>query len=255
MLFNNTFAQKSRINKDGDDFVEINSKSEAVKMDVEKCIENVAEESIFTLGRYGGQTELVGNYFDNEIFDANYLYYLGEKKVATISEMESSLELLMEEHLGNCVGSFNKEINTINLGPEKVNKNLLFDIFVEEKGEVQADVQISEGFVTYNVKWPLLVNLNSQEKEIVNYPEKEFLVNLNHMALFSEEFIKRIHLNPYILDANYIMEQNYTADIAMMNNDTYVFLITDNSSMIDYQPLKFLMAAKINTSQLYLLGD
>ncbi len=75
------------------------------------------------------------------------------------------------------------------------------------------------------------------------------------MALFSEEFIKRIHLNPYILDANYIMEQNYTADIAMMNNDTYVFLITDNSSMIDYQPLKFLMAAKINTSQLYLLGD
>ncbi len=218
-------------------------------------MEDVAEESIFTLGRYGGQTELVGNYFDNQIFDANYLYDLGDKNVATVSDMEESLEQLMEEHLSKCVGIFNEEINEINFDEDVVNKNLLFDLFVEEKGTVQADVDISEGLVTYNVKWPLLISANAQEKEIVKYPEKEFLVDLNHMALFSEEFVERIHLNPYLIDANYIFEQNYSVNMTMMNNDTYIFLITDNTSMIDYQPLKFLMAAKIDAKQLYLLGD
>ncbi len=107
-IFSNNSAQKKTLSQNGEDFVEINSKSEAVKMDVEKCIEDVAEESIFTLGRYGGQTELVGNYFDNRVFDANYLYDLGDKNVATVSDMEESLEQLMEEHLSKCVGIFNE---------------------------------------------------------------------------------------------------------------------------------------------------
>jgi hypothetical protein len=255
LILTNSFIQENKINSDKDNLIKLSSKTEAVKLYIGSCIDGIAKKSIFTLGRYGGQIELASNYFDSELFNANYVYYLGEKNAPSIEEMEKSLELLMERDLEKCVGEFNPEISEVNINGNNVNKELLSDIFVEQKGEVQADVKITKGLVVYNVQWPLVIKVKKQKKELVHFPKKEFLVDLNHIALFTQEFIDKIYLNPYLLDINYALKQNYTMDLAMFNDDTYVILITDNNSMIDYQPLKFLMAVKINTSKPYLLGD
>lgn len=247
-------VKKEQLQKDADAALELESKANSVKALVENCIEKTGEKAIIILGYRGGKEDLVGPYLDEQLFDANYLYNLGETSAPTVEEMEHSLETLVEENLKKCTGqiehSRSLEISPEGVSPELINYNLLFDSMVAEIGEVNATVKIEDDNTLLTVNWPLLITVGEQEKEITNFPTQKYDADLEKLSLFSQEFVSKLNYDPYVIDAFYLLEQNYTIDVGLVNNDTYVFLVTDNSSMIDYTPLKFLFAAKVGETPL-----
>ncbi len=250
--------KKGSLQKDADAAVELESRANSVKALVENCIEKTGEKAILTLGYRGGKEDLVGPYLDEQLFDANYLYNMGETSAPTVEEMEDSLEMLVEKNLKKCTGKvgYSRSLGAspVEVSPELINYNLLFDSMVAETGEVNATVKIEDDNTLLTVSWPLLVTVGEQKKEITNFPTQKYNANLEKISLFSQEFISKLNYDPYVIDAFYLLEQNYTIDVGLVNNDTYVFLVTDNSSIIDYTPLKFLFAAKVGETPLEVVG-
>jgi hypothetical protein len=242
-------VKKEKLQKDADAALELESKTDSVKTLVEDCIEKTGEKAILILGYRGGKEDLVGPYLDEQLFDANYLYNMGETSAPTVEEMENSLETLVEKNLKKCTGKMDYS-RSLDVSPEIINYNLLFDSMVAETGDIDATVKIENDNTLLTVTWPLIVTVGEQKKEITNFPMQKYNADLEKLSLFSQEFVTQLNYDPYVIDAFYLLKQNYTIDVGLVNNDTYVFLITDNSSMIDYTPLKFLFAAKVGETPL-----
>ena len=241
--------KKEKLQKDADATAELESKANSVKTLVEDCIEKTGEKAILILGYRGGKEDLIGPYLDEQLFDANYLYNMGETSAPTVEEMESSLENIVEKNLKKCTGKIDYS-RSLDVSPEIINYNLLFDSMIAETGEINATVKIEDDNTLLTVNWPLIITVGEQKKEITSFPTEKYDANLEKVSLFSQEFVDKLNYDPYVIDAFYLLEQNYTIDVGLVNNDTYVFLVTDNSSIIDYTPLKFLFAAKVGETPL-----
>ena len=246
-FFLKDYMTTEQIKQDEADTLELSLNADKVKSEVNWCIDRTAKDAVITLGYYGGKDDLVGPFFDEEVFDANYLYYLGEKQTSSIDDMEVILSGMMTEQLPKCFEKF-ESLKKINVNEEVVNFGLIAESFQVEKGKVNSSVVIDSGVVNFNINWPIKINFKDKVKEIEQFPNTRLNIELNRMGLFLEEFMEKLKERPYLIDAIYLLEQNYSTDVSLFNNDTYVFLITDNSSIVDYEPLRFLFASKVNST-------
>ena len=229
--------------------LDLEHKSQTVKLLVESCIRQVAERAIITIGYRGGKKELNEPFFDGQVFSANYLYYLGDGQASSIEEIESFLENIMDDQLLECLPQDFKQQNIINEGI--VMDNQIFPGLTINTEEIESTVVIDEQSVSFMVNWPLTLRLEDMQKRMENFAPVTLSVRLKKTGLFVKDFIQQLELNPYIIDAFYLLDQNLTIDMALYQEDTYVFLITDENSMIDNAPFRFLFAAKIKIPEAY----
>jgi hypothetical protein len=244
-IYLNNYMKEKQLEQEVADKFELDLNSEKIKNRVEWCINDLGEKAILTLGFYGGKKELVGNFFDEEVFDANYLYYLGEEQTSSVEEMEDSLSIMLDERLEDCLGEVGKP-KLIDVEEDVVSHDLIFESFQVEKGEVDTTTKIVDESVLFTVKWPLELKFKNQEKEMIDFPITKVKADLKRGALFLEDFMERIKEQPYYIDVIYLLENNYTTDVSLFNNDTYIFLVTDNNSIINHEPLRFLFASKVD---------
>lgn len=240
-----------QIKQDEADTLELSLNADKVKSEVNWCIDRTAKDAVITLGYYGGKEDLVGPFFDEELFDANYLYYLGEKQTSSIDDMEVALGGMMDNHLLECFEKF-EGLKKININDEIINTELIAESFQVEKGKVNSSVVIGDGVVNFNVNWPLEIRFKDKVKEIEQFPNTRLNIELDRMGLFLEEFMKRMEMNPQFVDVFYLLEQNYSIHTSVFNNDTYVFLFEDENSIVDYEPLTFLFSVKVNSSEVLI---
>ena len=247
-IYLNNYLKTKQLEQDTADKLGLDLKTQSVKNLVENCIEEVGTKSIIQLGFHGGKKDLTGPFFDEKVFDANYLYYLGEDKTSSVKEIEDDLSIMMEEHLNDCVGNFNI-FKLVEFKEEMINHDLVSESFKIEQGNISASSKINDATVFFTINWPLKLKYKTMEKEISDFSIKKYGLELKRMSLFVEDFIEQIAAHPYLIDAFYLLKQNYTINMALFNNDTYTFLVTDNRSMIEGEPLRFLFAAKVNLSE------
>ncbi len=240
-----------QIKQDEADTLELSLNADKVKSEVNWCIDRTAKDAVITLGYYGGKDDLVGPFFDEEVFDANYLYYLGDTQTSSIEDMEVILSGMMTEQLPKCFEKF-EDLKKINVNEEVVNFGLIAESFQLEKGEVNSSVVINDGAVNFNINWPIKINFKDKVKEIDQFPNTRLDIELNRMGLFLEEFMERMKMNPQFVDMFYLLEQNYSIHTSVFNNDTYVFLFEDENSIVDYEPLTFLFSVKVNSSEVLI---
>jgi len=240
-----------QIKQDEADTLELTLNADKVKSSVEYCIEETAEKSIITLGYYGGKEDFVGPFFDEEVFDANYLYYMGKTQTSSTDDMEVILGGMMDEHLPECFEKF-EDLKKVNVNNEVINTELIAESFQLDKGKVNSSVVINDGAVNFNVNWPIKINFKDKVKEIEQFPNARLNIELEKMGLFLEEFMERMEMNPQFVDMFYLLEQNYSIHTSIFNNDTYVFLFEDENSIVDYKPLTFLFSVKVNSSEVLI---
>ncbi|HIJ11014.1 TPA: hypothetical protein HA278_03060, partial [Candidatus Woesearchaeota archaeon] len=122
LLFLSGVVQTSSLEQD--DAVDLQRHAVYVQQYVDNCVEDTAAKSLVTLGYRGGKDALVGPFFDEEFFDSNYVLYNGDSHVATVQEMESHLEGLMDKHVQDCLPPADN--NNILVENDIVNPGTLF---------------------------------------------------------------------------------------------------------------------------------
>ena len=149
----------------------------------------------------------------------------------------------MNKKLLKCLPQDFKKNKVINLNLYQ--NNFLFKDLKIDSEQISTKVNINEKHVTFDVKWPIMIKLNNVEKKIENFSPVKLKVNLKKIGIFVNEFIDLLDMNPYMIDPLYLLDQNLKIDLALYNEDTYLFLITDENNLISDKPFKFLFAMKI----------
>lgn len=217
----------------------LDNKAQAMKVLVEQCEEDVGESALITLGYRGGRSSLEAPFFQDNTIALNYNYYLGESTVPSLENMEESLEKLVTNNLEQCVS----------VSLEEQDENYTFQGASITLGSIETDAQITDGSVIYLIKWPITITINTAKKRLEEFSPIEIPIKLKEMRYVIDTFMWQLTINPYFIDTFYLLEQGFSFDIALYNPDTYVFIISDNQTTLNYAPYKFLFAAKINTSK------
>ncbi len=214
--------------------LEFNQKTHQVELMVESCIRQVAQRSIYTIGVRGGKLRLEEPFYNSSVFSANYGFYLNESRVLSLHELEGMLATMMNVHLKECL----PEIFT---APPVISNDfmsqeqILRGIEIKSE-EVNTTVHISEREVSFEVTWPMAVVIEGTEKHLDHFAPVMVPVKLGKLQLFVHDFVEQLVVNPYIIDAFYLLEANLSIDMSLYNQDTYVFVITDNSTLVLGQP-------------------
>lgn len=235
LFFLNQYLTTKKAQIDQTETIKLNQKADALAFQVENCIQDVSEKALITLGYYGGRDILLRPHFQAEVFDSNYLFY-GNSPPPTVEEMESSLEKMVNRHLPECLPQ-----ETI-IDQELVNHALLFESSIEP-GDVDTTVEIEEA-VLFTVRWPLTIRINDQEKTIEDFVPVKHPVRLKRMNHFLQEFGQQLRENPYFIDGFFLLQQNLTIDFTNYESD-YLFLVSDENSLINYEPFRYLFAVQI----------
>lgn len=194
---------------------------------VNHCIEETAKKAIITVGRWGGKSSQSDISLNSQNLTMNYLLYADKTYVSSLREIEQSLSLLVNEHLPECL----------------VKEQLHFASLKIET--VQTKTVVYDDFVQFEVYWPLTISQDDASQKIASFPLTKIPVRLKKSALLSKEITAKIQQNPYFIDPVYLLQQNLTINLDLLGNDTYIFLITDEKSIIGNSPYTFAFAVKI----------
>ncbi|MBI2573256.1 hypothetical protein HYV86_05325 [Candidatus Woesearchaeota archaeon] len=238
-----------------------------VEQTVSNCVEDVAARSLITVGYYGGKDRLVGPYYDDVLFDSNYLFYNDTSLMPNATQVEDTLELMVQKRVVDCIhfvsnsssssSSFSR--NTSDSSPNSrsvettslLDYNSLFEgIEVTPLDPPTVDVNLAEEHVLFTVNWPVEVRHGEMAREISDFSPSPFMLHFKSMIDAASLFVSQLAVNNGTLDALSLVEQNVTYDISLLGNDTYLVLITDNSSLINYRPLGFLFAGQFNAGEI-----
>lgn len=224
-------------------------KVEAFRQYMDSCAQQKGKNVLIALGYYGGNKELVGPYFDAELFDSNYLVFNNEERAPSLDAIMENGEALLREELEDCLSSF--KITSRDPKPiqeDIVNYGLVFDSLEVKPGAMQAEMILGKDDVSFAINWPIEVGGEDSTTEISSFAAGPYPVRLGEMSVLVENFTSQLAQNPYFIDPIYLLEYNMSYDITVVSNDTYIVLITDNQSIVNYQPLQFLFAVKVNST-------
>ncbi|MBS3118084.1 hypothetical protein J4417_00185 [Candidatus Woesearchaeota archaeon] len=226
-----------------EDTIYLNAESEKIKMTLDKCLKKVSGKALLNLGYFGGRDTIFFPYFEGEMFNANYGHYLGADTTPSTEEMEEYLAEMIEEHLPSCAtGAGIKNYSVLN--GNGLNKNIAYLTNVQI-GKLETTAKIGEQTVLFQVNWPIKIIQGTSEREVAFF-EINHKIKLKELSLFVQNLTLQIQEHPFFIDPLALLHEGYFIDAALFNKDTYLFLITDNQSKIESQPIRFLFAAKIN---------
>jgi hypothetical protein len=230
---------KEKITSQQETISTTNNKAEVLRTLVEQCLEDVGENALITIGYRGGRDSLGTPFLQTNTMSINYGYYLGEGNNPSLKEMQTSLKILLENNIESCV------ISSL----ENRGENFFFYGALISLETPEVDVEITEDSTIFMLHLPIKLSMGDIEKKLENFSPIEIPVRLKDMNAISTSIVKQLTINPYFIDAFYLLDQTFSFDISFITPDTYIFLITDNQTKIDNEPYQFLFATKIKVPE------
>lgn len=195
---------------------------------IESCIKNTAENALVFIGQQGGYYDLPYN------SDGSYIYYFAANKSYFPKEetVEQQLSLYMDEMIPFCTKNF-----------------VDFSDFQTDAdpAAIKTTTTILEYQVKFDVEWPILM-----KRADLSYNLNEFSIEipsrLNTVYNVAGNMISEQLKNPSSIClscmTNLAIENNLYIDMENYGNDSVIFTITDNKTLINNQPYDFVFANK-----------
>lgn len=239
--------EQSIANSDQDsnqDTINLQYQKTIVNSLIQDCLDDASGQALISFGLLGGTDQTSGAMFESEYFNASYLYYLDELYIDDIDSMQTKIEELTISELEKCLPKGEVSEETI-IDTKLTSIDNLYSSLVSTEPTATVET-IDEGdSMLLTLNWPVEVEVDGKRSELATQWEIEYPVDLNKIETMLTTFLAKLQQNKYALDTFFFFEYNVNADIAFVDNDTYIFLITDNNTMIDSTPLQILFAAKI----------
>ena len=199
-----------------------------VLFNFENCIKITTYKGIREIGRYGGFSYIKEPYFSSETFKADYAVYNNTITLPLLNETEIYLSNYLKANIPVCVNF------------------TLFKEFEFEDNGIDVNSSFREKSVEITINWNLHLNkYNQNEKFSYHLPAttKEFPIRFLNIYSIVESIAAKSLLDPNYVDVIFLLNQFSNITYSVYNNDTVVYLITDNE-VISSTPYYFIFATK-----------
>ncbi len=176
-----------------------------IKNYVDLCAKSSASDALYLLGVQGGYTAPPKLYFQSAYAKIAYWYYKGEDTSPTIEEMEQELSSYVNRALPECV------------------ENL--DAFRDMGFEFEN--------VEFKIDYPITVMQGESKAEISEF-YKIIPVRLGYMHSIIKEIVEKEIEDPDWVDMTYLINQDFNFKIYPYDENTLIYSVLDNQSIIDY---------------------
>lgn len=215
--------------------------TEPVKLYMESCAKDIAEDGLYIIGRKGGYITTPQFNIEYMGFNLSYFYYKGQRKMPAKSEMEAQLSNYMNANIPYCdLSQFN---------------NTGLDI---KTGNATSKVSFAEQSTLIIINYPLTITKGKMSASLKNY-SIELPVKFGKLYSSIE-----LLTNKQILDQKNILlsdikdigaANNYYFNLQGNGNDTMIFIVTDNSSKVYNEPYEFRYAYAYSTTEIPLAAN
>lgn len=190
---------------------------------INQCVKKTGEDGLTLLGKQGGAI-ILKDYIDIQGLGISYMYRNGNK-MPSIGNIQDELSFYINANLKVCFRDF-EDFKRMGWGVEK--------------GEVNANTQINQRDVTFEVDFPLKVMNKGKTIQF-----DRFLVNLNIRLKFIYDMVSSIvsfnEINPGIIDMTEL--NNYDVNVTIFPyNKSIIYAIDDSKSLIINKPYRFMFA-------------
>jgi len=209
------FTKSYRIEKIGTVY---SSEMSPIKNYVDLCAKSSATDALYLLGVQGGYTTPPKLYFQSAYAKIAYWYYQGEDTSPTIEEMEQELSSYINRALPECIENLDA-----------------FSVmgFEFEFGEINTETKINENNVEFRIDYPITI-IKGESKAEINEFYKIIPVRLGHIHSIAEEIVKKEIEDPDWIDMTYLVNQDLNFKIYPYDENTLIYSLLDNQSVIDY---------------------
>jgi hypothetical protein len=202
--------------------------TEEIKSHVEDCLNQVASSAIYRIGARSGYLELKENYYPTLYDNTNYLYYENVSSLHVNGEIEHRISKYVDDHIIECV-NFS-----------------LFNNFEIEFKETKTETVLGYDNIFVYLDWPLFIKKDNVERKI---DEFEIKIDVRFLTIYDavKNIIESTEKHPGIIDQVLLFNQNVTYIDYTYTNETVVYLITDEKSMLNNKPYyQFVFATKVS---------
>ena len=210
---------------------------EPVQLYVESCIKSVGEDAIVFTSRQGGYFELpelsTTDYFSNTA----YYFSIDKNLMPSQERVEKEISKYMDNELFFCLKNF-----------EDFRKEGM-DIKI---ANISTTTLILPSSVLFKVNMPLTIKTQQAKTGLSDFSGS--LENIRLKTIYNitkdmtEEQMKKFDSICVSCILRMAIENDVYVDLQRLGNDTVVFTITDNNSIVKNQPLEYVFANKYNVS-------
>jgi hypothetical protein len=187
------------------------SEVEELRDDLLDCFSDTAETTFFELGYQGGYSDLPRDSYETGFLNVPYFFSYGEVKMVDVSEFEEEFAVGFENGL-DCVD---------------------FSGYNVTEGEMEVNVEISEGLVEYSVDYPLEVVYGATVYDVSESYEFSLSVPFVYVYSVVSEFVESSS-GDYI-DVSYMLDQDLdSVDYFSPEDETYVFFVLKGTEYGNY---------------------
>ncbi|MFH1823487.1 MAG: hypothetical protein ABH817_02115 [archaeon] len=195
-----------------------------IRVYIEDCLEVTLEEALVFIGMQGGFAEPT-SYIETEIGPIVYWKHYGRDLTPSLEDIGKNISQYINYVLPLCTNGFTFFRQQ---GYE----------FTEE--EVITQTSINSKGISVKVTYPISI-----VKEDSSFKIKDFSVSVNVRLVDIYNSAKRVlALHGETLDFTGIIEEEFDFSILQYSNADYIYVITDNSSIILNSPYTFMFAAR-----------
>ncbi len=213
-------------NSDQEKYSSISPQIKTIDEYINNCVKTVGEESILLIGQQSGYYKLPEKSTENSI--AYYLYK--EKLIPPLSTIENSISSYVNVNLDSCIKNFT-DIKGFKFKAEKVS----------------AKASIKDKTVILNVDYPVKITKAKSEYQLSEFKS---VIPVRLGIIYNVTFNI---VNEQLKDNNNICltclvnignNNDLKINLANYGNDTIIFTILDEKSVINNQPYEFNFAIK-----------
>ena len=201
---------------------------------VDLCAKSSASDALYLLGVQGGYTAPPKLYFQSAYAKIAYWYYKGEDVSPTIKEMEQELSSYVDKALPECIENLNAF------------RDMGFEF---EFGEINTETKINENNVEFKINYPITIIKGESKAEISEF-YKMIPARLGYTYNIIKTIVGKEVEDPEWIDITYLVDQDLDFKIYPYNENTLVYSVLDNQSMIGHgAQFMFLFANGFNKSE------
>ncbi len=219
---------------------------EAVKIDdanirsfAQFCVDTMAKNAVFYLGFVGGnlKNSVFPQFFHYDSFyKIPYYYYEGSSLVLTEDGFKNLvLAKYMNENLRKCTNNF-KAFENVRI--------------VDSSARTTIDV--SDGEIIFNVKYPVSINRGFQVKNIEPSYKAVVKVRLKEIIQIAQKIVENEVVKDRYIHWDYLTDvsnKNYNITAYTEDDNTIIYRIIDLENEIEKEPYIFQFANKIKVKE------
>jgi len=194
---------------------------------IQSCMDNSLVNGSILIGYQGGYAEMPEKYLSLNFTDMGYGYYEGEKVLISKEELEGEIGKVVEY---GTIGCFNPSEN--------------FPDWEVEMGDISSDVVVGEDKIIAYLNLDMVISKGETTARFDSF-SSEFNIGLKEIHEAASKIVDKEVEDPENIDFDFLLNLDYDITIIPYSEDTYVYVIEDNNTLINNEPYRFMFANKL----------